>query len=161
MTPHYLNLVKAFCKLAGVAEADVDALAQGGPIEINGVGFTFGHNEVNAPDRMLVFCDYGPVPEGAQAKSYRALLETNLFLFESDTAVFSIMPESGRALCAVRFMLEPLRADELRAILVFLAQRALDWRRTHFDVGIPAADTAAAHGNPMAASLRGRLKRSP
>jgi hypothetical protein len=155
----YSTLIGDFCKLVGIAEAgDIEALAAGRPVEIDDISFTFGYDEEQAPDRLMVFCDYGPVPEKEQAKVYRALLETNLFLYESDSAVFSVMPQTGRALCATRFQLAALRGDELRSILVYLAQCAHAWRRGHFDVTMTHLNPAAGRIKSAAgAGLRSQL----
>jgi len=159
MQAQYTSLIHQFCTLVGVHGAgDIDALANGHPLEIDGIGFTFGHDPQQAPDRLLVFCDYGPVPKTLEAKVYRALLETNLFLYESDGGVFSILPDTGRALCATRFQLSTLRAEELRSILVYLSGRAHAWRHSHFDVALAPLDGALSRRqNAAGAVLRAQL----
>lgn len=137
MQAHYDKLIGDFCTLINVADpAEIAALGKGRPIDIDDITFTFGYNEAQAPDRLLVFCDFGPVPQDSQAAVYRALLETNLYLYENDLAVFSILPNTGRALCATRFSVAGMGGQELLGMVTYLAERAHEWRRSHFDVAI-------------------------
>lgn len=159
MQQQYVRLIESFCALLSITDsAAMTSVVQGGAIDIDDVRFSFAYSATNAPDRLLVFCDYGAVPEQQQAKVYRSLLETNLFLYDSDAAVYSVMPDSGRVLCATRFMLQALKPEELRSIVTLLAQRATDWRRSHFDVAMVRRDTPASSMSSMAASLRTQLR---
>lgn len=159
MQQQYVQLIDSFCKLVGVKElADIAAVVDGAAIDIDDIRFTFAYHAISAPNRLMVFCDLGEVPEQHKTKVYRALLETNLYLYEADAAVYSIMPESGRALCATRFMLDQLKVEELRSIVTLLAQRAHDWRRSHFDAALARRDVPLSSKSSVAAGLRSQLR---
>ena len=139
MKTTFENLMKDFCRLCGIAESA--SVAAGAAIDVDSVHFSVAHDEA-LPDRLCVFCDYGEVPEGREKDVYRALLETNLFVYPGDAAVFSLSPESGRVICATRFLLDPLRAEELRDVMVSLSRKAREWRVHFFDTASTTSTTS-------------------
>lgn len=155
MNHKFEDLIKDFCRLCGIA--DIASVAAGAAIDVDGVHFSIAYAEA-LPDRLCVFCDYGEVPEGREKEVYRALLETNLFVYPDDTAVFSVSPETGRVICATRFRLDPLRAEELRDIMTSLSQKAREWRVHFFDIAstAPTPIKRNGHAQRMATAAKSR-----
>lgn len=155
MKEKFEKLVQDFCKLCAVAEAS--DVAAGAPVAVDGVNFSLVYSEKTAPDRVMVFCDYGHPPEDRKAVVYRALLEANLFVYNTDTAVFSVSPEHGNVICASRFMLEGLRGEQLRDILAQMSHSAKAWREHYLDPEKPVKKGPADSGG-VAAKLAAQLR---
>lgn len=155
----YETLIADFCALTGIVDpAQITALINGNAIEIDHIDFSLAYSETEAPDRIMIFCDYGAIPQGKELEVYRALLEANLFTFSSDSAVFAAIPESNHVLCANRFALNGLNAEELRGILGFMSERARVWRHTHFDPAVPSLnETNASRSSAMKKNLAGQI----
>lgn len=156
MKKDYEKLVEDFCRLCGVDE--VQQVTTGEAVDVDDVNFSLSYDEKAAADRVSVYCDYGPVPEGREAEVYRALLETNLFIYASDSAVFSLSPETGRVVCATRFALKPLSAEELRGVMTFLSQKAKEWRQHYFDTSTPAPKKAMSGNATFSQKLVAEFK---
>lgn len=147
------NLVQDFCKLCDIKDAA--SIAAGAPVDIDGVIFCLAYKDL-APDRIMIFCDYGPAPKGREAQAYRSLLETNLCVYETDSAVFSVTPEKGNVICAARFALKSLEAEDLRGVLTHMSRMATDWRRHHLDPEKPVMPSSM-QGSGMAGKLAAQL----
>jgi hypothetical protein len=150
MKQNFEKLIQDFCKLCDIA--DHRAVLNGAPVAVDEVNFSITYNEIAAPDRVCVFGDFGAVPAGQKLKVYQALLESNLYSYENDTAVFTLSPESGHVICASRFLLQPLSAEELRGVVTLMSQKAKEWRAHSFE-GHRAPGTAVRRGSDQAASL--------
>ena len=155
----YETLIADFCALTGIVDpTQIAALINGNAIEIDNVDFSLAYSETEAPDRIMIFCDYGAIPQGEELRVYRALLEANLFTYSSDTAVFAAITGSNHVLCANRFALNGLNAEELRGILGFISERARNWRHTHFDPAVPSLNgTNASRSSAMAQNLASQM----
>ena len=159
MKKFYEALIADFCALTGVVDpTQIAALINGNAVEIDGVDFFLGYSETEAPDRIMIFCDYGAIPQGEELEVHRALLEANLFTYSSDSAVFATLPGSNHVLCANRFALNGLNAEELRGILGFISERARYWRHTHFDPAVPSLNGRnASRSSAMAKNLASQI----
>lgn len=141
MQKDFERLIQDFCRLCSIA--DTERVAKGAAVEVDDVAFSIVYDESSAPDRLHLFCDYGEVPKGQEEATYRALLETNLVVYGSDTAVFSLSPETGRVVCATRFALQNFRAEELRGVMTYMSQSAKEWRQNDFGPLKPAGASAS------------------
>lgn len=159
MKKMYETLIADFCALTGVVDpTQIAALINGNAVEIDGVDFSLAYSETEAPDRLMIFCDYGAIPQGEELEVYRALLEANLFTYSSDSAVFATIPGSNHVLCAHRFALNGLNAEALRGIVGFISERARDWRHTHFDPAAPSLNgRSAPQSSAMAKNLTSQM----
>ena len=159
MKNDFEKLVQNFCQLCGIA--DSASVAKGAAVNVDDVVFSIVYNEESAPDRVQLFCDYGTVPKGQEEASYRALLEANLVAYDSDTAVFSLSPETRHVICASRFALQSFGAEELRGVMAFFSQKAKEWRKDHSGP-VKSANTASSFNSKFAIdnAATGRTKAS-
>jgi hypothetical protein len=131
MNEYFRHLIEDFCKLCGLD--DPRRILDGGSIIVNEVVFSLVYSEKINPDLVFIYCDFGDVPLNRQADAYRALLEANLFLYTGTGPAFTVSRETGRVLLADQYRLDKKsNPEELQAVLVRLAAKALDWRTNHY-----------------------------
>ena len=68
--------------------------------------------------------------------------------------MFAVSPESGRVICATRFRLEHLHADELLGVMTLLSSKARQWRE-HFFVAPASAAPSHATSFGILSARRG------
>ena len=83
-------------------------------------------------DNLLLFCEFGELPEEGQDKALRKILECNMELFAQNAGQFSINPETGQVLLMVRLPLDEIEKETFVGILMMYASMAKEWRQTYF-----------------------------
>lgn len=131
MNQDYRHLIEGFCKLCNVD--DPGRIMDGGSVVVNEVVFSLIHSENVNPAVVFIYCDFGDVPAGRAPGAYRMLLESNLYLYTGSGPAFTVSRETGRVVLADQYPLNGKCAPEdLREILVRLAAKAVEWRKTHY-----------------------------
>ena len=66
-----------------------------------GFDFAVVHSVRNSPERILIECRFGPLPEGREQQIMQRLLNMNCALAELDASVFCLDTESGDLIYAL------------------------------------------------------------
>ena len=98
----YRSLCRKLC--SALHQSDVDALAEHGRIEVDGVDIALFFDEQVNPDMLFCYVDMGPIPELSRTEIYGQLLTMNLLSGAKTNGVYSLDPSSGNALFVVHFM---------------------------------------------------------
>lgn len=142
----YARVIEDFCRLVGFD--DVNGLIHRGQLLLDEVVFTLRPGGPDAPEAVLVYCDFGEPPPARAAEAYLALLGSNLFLFAGGEASFCALPSNGRVALASRIPLAEFGAEALLKMLQGQAETARVWRENHFLAEPPAG------AQPLEPSLR-------
>ena len=93
----YTELLSAFCE--HVQAANSADILEHGNLHIGEVAFTLVHDDSLGRDDILIYCDFGPLPQDDPAGEYLGLLHTNLQLYSGSIgSSFAVNPESGNVL---------------------------------------------------------------
>ena len=131
MNNRYHQLMGA---LAQSYDCDKQKLITGEPLLVNGVTFRFEHNSIIATERLVVYCQYGEIPEQHETDACKALLEANLLLFCSrgPGTVFTLSPEDGKVWLADSHDLNTLSLPELTEYLSRTVAQVELWQQDYF-----------------------------
>jgi hypothetical protein len=128
---NYVKLIKGFCELVKIE--DVDTVLEQGSVAVNGVGFSFVPAGTAERQELLLYCDFGPLPEGRENEACRRLLEINVFLSGGTLpAAFTLNPESEHVLFSYRTPLDQTDAETLANSLQLCVEQAESWRSGYF-----------------------------
>jgi hypothetical protein len=137
MKEDYENLILDLC--AAVQEEDAAGIMNSAAFEIDDVAFSLRFDK-EAPEMMLVYADFGPMPAKRKMPVYMALLEENFVTAIGSTGSFSMSPATKRIIYITQVRLEGMTVEALADHLGLLADRAKEWRITHYIGDEPAAE---------------------
>jgi hypothetical protein len=123
---HFVALVKGFCELCEIA--DPISIAQGSPVETQGVHFSLVHSETINPRLLLIYSEVESVPIAAQLSAYETALKKNFFSSAEQGPVLCVEPDTSRILMAYAADLSSLTPQLLVDRLKLLSQSNLGWR---------------------------------
>jgi hypothetical protein len=124
--PEYRKLIEDFCAAANIA--DVDGLLHRGQLLVDGMSVQLRYIEATAQCRIAV--DFGAIPEAVERECHRLMLEWDFRHGEEGMEIFSVHPESGRAILILYLSLDPPGAG---ASLIELLDERLDPVRQSWD----------------------------
>jgi hypothetical protein len=102
-------------------------------LEVNQRAFELVHTAGDRPERILVICKLGAMPEDADSEHYAALLEANLRNARNFRPCFGTNADSGEVVWVGYEGLENLRAGVMLEKLRELAGDADHWKENIFD----------------------------
>lgn len=129
MKSRFYTLIAGLCE--GNVQLDARQVGQGAPIELDGVAMSLAYDPVRDPNGLLVYVDFGCVPDDEKRDIYFTLLEENFIFSALKPVSFSLSPVSGRIVYAQRMALQELDARELGRRMAALSRRARRWRLAH------------------------------
>jgi hypothetical protein len=141
MAQAYAELITEVCELIGFKEAP--RLIAGEPIIINDVMFSLIHEEHIDPKRIFLFAGFGEIPGEKRLAILEELLRQNHAGFNGEGPGFTISPTTGKVAYSLHLFLDTITAAELAAKMIYLAEIAHEWRKTHF-LDMPASTSSAA-----------------
>ena len=97
-----------------------------------GFDFAVVHSARNAPERILVECRFGPLPEGREQQIMLRLLNMNCALAELDASVFCIHPESGDLIYTLGLPIDGTDGNSLLAKMTEIVWHGRRWLETRF-----------------------------
>ncbi|KAE8753700.1 hypothetical protein FSO04_43700 [Paraburkholderia madseniana] len=148
---NYVKLIRGFCELVKID--DCDTVLEQGSVAVNGIGFSFVSVGPVANEELLVYCDFGELPEHRQHDICRRLLEINVFLSSGMLpAAFALNPESSHVLLSYRTLLAQTDAETLANSLKLFVEQVESWRSGFF---LDSRD----NGWSMAGEAGGRVSR--
>lgn len=128
---NYVQLIKGFCELVKIE--DVDTVLEQGSAAVNGISFSLVPVGTIDHQELLVYCDFGPLPQDHENDVCRRLLEINVFLSSGTLpAAFTLNPESAHVLFSFRTPLEQADAETLANSLQLCVEQAENWRSGYF-----------------------------
>lgn len=113
--------------LCGMYKLDPAHVAAGGAVEMGGVNFCLLHDREGDSPLLMVYCDFGAVPQELQAQVYKKLLESNLSTYTGQGETFCLAPD-GRVVLANNYPLEFLTPELLAGHLALMSIFAKNWR---------------------------------
>ena len=99
----YRKLIEDFCAATNIA--DVDGLLHRGQLLVDGMSVHLRYIEATAQCRIAI--DLGAIPETVERECHRLMLEWNFGHGEDGMEIFSVHPESGRAILILYLPLGP------------------------------------------------------
>lgn len=149
-TERFAEIIEGLCR---IYKLDHNRVLQGDSLDMGGVRIALRHADAFSP-LMMMYCDFGPVPQELETKVYRQLLESNLSTYTGQGETFCLTPE-GRVVFVNNYLLETLTPEILGGYLNLAAICAKRWRETYFlPEGEGKAKKTRTHALP---GLHGRL----
>lgn len=137
----YREVIADFCRRMKLD--DVDAVAEGAMIEIEGVRLAITFNQVIPESPAVsIYVDVGMPPRAGEAAVLRVLLQMNHAQSASRGLAYCISPASGHVVGVIHVGLGGLQGQGLEALVNSLVDTALEYRRTYFLWG-PAEEADA------------------
>lgn len=127
-TEKFDEVISGLCKMY---ELDPRPVLEGHPVAMGDVGFCLVHDAEADSPLLLVYCDFGAVPQELEAKVYRSLLEANLGAYKGQEEIFCLEP-NGRVVFVNNIPLQNLTPDALAAELAMISAYATTWRDGYF-----------------------------
>jgi hypothetical protein len=127
----YRHLIDRICEIKQLR--DVQAKYERCSLIVDEVLFTLVPSAgAQGIDSVAYFCDFGPLPHESRALALEHLLETNLYMFGSESPSFACNPETKHVLLLGRVALDRLSAESAIQLLGGLADYAHEWRASRF-----------------------------
>lgn len=123
----YFELLTDYCLLTGIS--DPDPIMAGGEFNVEGTDFRMPYIPQSQSGMLCVWCDFGAIPEGTEAKCYMELLHANTANHDGSAPMMALCPDSALVVCSARLPLARLTAQTLHKILRALAANASAWRQ--------------------------------
>lgn len=129
--------IDLYCKLIDEICAEVnipnpERLYQEANLKVDDVAFTLLYGSVADPNSMMLYCDFGELPEQGREAVLLRLMETNMHLFGANSPCFTYNSESKHIVLAARLRLFAATGEDVLRTLRSLAAGALEWRQNHF-----------------------------
>jgi len=122
----YVELLEEFCALTGAD--DPARIIRDAALTVNGVAFSFIHEEEIDPALLTVYADFGKLPSKRELEVCMGLMEANLSLAAQRFPIFGISPNTRNVTLAAQCQLADLDPENLRSMLVELAAKAQEWQ---------------------------------
>jgi hypothetical protein len=136
MKQRYEQLIIALC--ATVQCDAATGIMNSAPFEIDDVAFSLRYDE-EAPETMLVYADFGPMPSKRKMPIYMTLLKENFITAIGSTGTFSMSPATKHIVYITQVPLAGMTVEGLVDKLGLLADQAKRWSSTYYLDDEPAA----------------------
>jgi hypothetical protein len=97
-------------------------------LELDGARFELSHDAGARPDRVVIECFLGPVPEANAATAFVTLLQWNHALRDYAGAGYCADPETGEVMCGVCLSLQHLRPETVLEQMKGIAGKTARWQ---------------------------------
>lgn len=97
-----------------------------------GFDFAVVHSLHKSPQRVLIECIYGPVPEGRSVQVMNRLLEMNVALAEVDGSVFCLDESGNQLIYTLALDLELLDGSQLLRKMTEIVWHGRRWLETRY-----------------------------
>lgn len=94
--------------------------------------FAIVHSLSNAPDRILIECRFGELPEGREQQIMFKLLNMNCMLAEIDSSAFCLDPDSNNVIYTLALDLDGLDSSTVLAKMTEIVWHGRRWLETRF-----------------------------
>ncbi|GAA4034756.1 CesT family type III secretion system chaperone [Actimicrobium antarcticum] len=131
MQQQLTGLLCEFATTIGLPEPD--KLAGGAPFRVNGFTFAFGEQSKKQHASILLFVDFGAIPDGNKAAVYYRLLRENYLEFPTRNGTYCVSSLTGNVVCARALSVATLSVDMLTVTVAQLAEQAIWWQREYAD----------------------------
>lgn len=101
-------------------------------LEIENLQFELLHSSTDQPERILVSCKLGPLPDEALTQGLRRLLQANLVLARTHEASYGIDPDKQILHCMFQEVLAESNAVDLLASMREIASSSAHWKDDFF-----------------------------
>src|SRR3989442_539483 len=122
----YRELIDQLCEVSGFS--DPASRYESCDLQVMGISFSLMHEGDGDEDNLLLFCDYGELPEQNLAAILQVMLEMNAYLFAEGDEHFAINPDTKRVMRMKKIALMNLSVPELLSTMMMLAANVNDWR---------------------------------
>ncbi|WP_288407863.1 CesT family type III secretion system chaperone [uncultured Herbaspirillum sp.] len=111
------------------------SLHQATTMQVNGVELNLYHGGLIVPDSVLLYCEFGPLPRLQREQVLLRLLETNMYLFNTNCPAFTYQAQKDSIFLICRFSLSSATLESTLELFDFLVSLALRWRRDYYLFG--------------------------
>lgn len=122
------ELIEGLCRIYGV---DHKRVVDGDSLDFHGVRIVLRPGQGPVSQLVMMYCDFGTVPEELQLRVYRQLLEANLTTYTGQGETYCLTPE-GRVVYVNNYHLHTLTPEILAGYLGISAAYAKHWREDYF-----------------------------
>jgi hypothetical protein len=140
MEEHFKQLITNFC--AAVNLAKPEDLIKGAGFAAGDVTFSLRYDRA-APETLLIFTDFGAVPESGRSLILYTLLEENFITAIGSTGTFGLSSKTNNIVYIKQVKLDQLTPETLFKTIVSLADQAREWRETHYIHDAPEPEPEA------------------
>lgn len=127
----YASLIRNFCVSVGMEDAA--AVLDTGSMQVDGIPFSLYHHGTEEGDYLVLYCDFGTVPQPIMGQVFARLLEINLFLSGAvPPSCFTLNPDNGHVLLSYRCDLAQLDPPRLMECIHACVDQAQRFRAGHF-----------------------------
>lgn len=145
----YGELIAGLCRHAKLEDERADIL-ENGHIVLDGVAMTLMHSPVNQYGFVMMYCDYGTLPDRGREEWYRKLLQMNLLTLGGECATgLALNPETERVMLVRQLALNELTVEGLVAQLKCGAMLSKRWS------ALVAHESGGANNSPDRGQARG------
>jgi hypothetical protein len=127
-TQRFKDLIEGVCRIYGV---DHNRILEGGSLDFHGVRIVLRHGQGPLSPLVVMYCDFGPVPQELETQVYRQLLVSNLTTYTGQGETYCLTPE-GRVVYVNNYHLDTLTPEILAGYLGISAAYAKRWREDYF-----------------------------
>jgi len=127
-SPNYVSVIEAFCECIEKPD-EAKTLLEMEQVVVDDVVFSLSVVGAEPTETLILYCDFGEIPEDAATNVYENMLEMNAYLFHGpNSPCLALSPETGRAMFMANLSLNELTGESLRDCLFYFASVAQDWR---------------------------------
>ncbi|MGI4850289.1 MAG: CesT family type III secretion system chaperone [Janthinobacterium lividum] len=119
----FTPLIQGLCS---IYKLDVRHVLAGKTIEIQGVRFFLRHHQEELSTLVLLYCDFGALPQEHETALYRMMLQSNLQSFTGEGEAYSLTPDN-HVVFVRSFSLEMITPALLSAHMALISMRAQNW----------------------------------
>lgn len=131
-------------------------------ITVDGIGFSLMPGADDSAGCLLLFCEFGELPEECGPLAMRRLLEANLAMMGAGRPSFGINFATGQVLLSGAVCITGMTGETLARMLHHYAGRAKEWRETFFLLEEERRMfVATRHTHARAAEMMRRSWKSP
>lgn len=136
MKETFEKLITDFCYAAGLANPA--AIMDGALFETGDVAFSLRYDE-HAPEAMLIYTDFGPMPAKKKKPIYSMLLEENFLNAIGSNGTHGMSAATKNIVYIEQVSVAEMTQEKLCKKFALLSEQAKEWRATHYLGGQPAS----------------------
>jgi hypothetical protein len=126
----YRVLIEAICKQSNIVDPTMYEMAN---IGVNGTNFSLCHGGASAPDCMMLYGDFGPLPNQSREAVLLKLLDANMYMSGGpQNPAFAYNAETRRITLTHSLLLDKVTPNDVLHVLAHFAKIATEWRKDYF-----------------------------
>jgi hypothetical protein len=127
----YRALIDQICAQSNISHPE--SMYEMADFGVKDANFSLTYGGIGAPDKVLIFCDFGELPDRVREAVLMRLLEVNLYMFDGTQNIsFAYNTESKHVVMMSSIPLYSMTGASTLELLSHLADIAEEWRNGYF-----------------------------